>query len=183
MSRVGIYGGTFDPIHRGHLHVITQLFKKDLIDQLLLIPAGQPLLRNSEPSATPDQRRKMCELALSTLPEEIKSKVQVNPIEILRQGPSYAIDTVEAVSQAYPNDQIHLIVGADAFAKMNKWHRAQDLEKMVTVICINRPGYPANGIDIEALDADATSIRQGLSADVPEIVAGFIRENGLYDNQ
>uniref|UniRef100_UPI00404B858D nicotinate-nicotinamide nucleotide adenylyltransferase n=1 Tax=Candidatus Planktophila sp. TaxID=2175601 RepID=UPI00404B858D len=72
MSRVGMYGGTFDPIHRGHLHVITQLFKKDLIDQLLLIPAGQPLLRSCEPTASPKQRRKMCELAVSTLPEEIK---------------------------------------------------------------------------------------------------------------
>ena len=183
MSRVGIYGGTFDPIHRGHLHVITQLFAKDLVDQLLLIPAGQPLLRSSEPAASPEQRRKMCELAVSTLPDEVKKKVSVNPIEILRQGPSYAIDTVEAVSRSFPNDQVYLIVGADAFSKIDQWHKSQELQKMVSVICINRPGYPETGIDIEALDADATSIRQGLSADVPEIVAGFIRENGLYDNQ
>ena len=125
----------------------------------------------------------MCELAVSSLPEEIKNKVRVNPIEILRQGPSYAIDTVESVSQTFPDDQIYLIVGADAFSKMDQWHRVQDLQKMVSVICINRPGYPATGIEIEALDAAATTIRQGLSADVPEIVAGFIRENGLYDNQ
>ncbi len=183
MSRVGIYGGTFDPIHRGHLHVITQLFKKDLIDQLLLIPAGQPLLRSCEPTASGEQRRKMCELAVSTLPEEIKNRVRVNPIEILRAGPSYAIDTVEALSRTFPDDQIYLIVGADAFSKINQWHRAQDLQKMVSVICINRPGYPATGIDIGALDVAATTIRQGLNADVPEIVAGFIRENGLYDNQ
>lgn len=183
MSRVGIYGGTFDPIHRGHLHVITQLFKKDLIDQILLIPAGQPLLRSCEPTASGEQRRTMCELAVSTLPEEIKNKVRVNPIEIMRLGPSYAIDTVEAISQTFPDDQIYLIVGADAFSKMDQWHRAHDLQKLVSVICINRPGYPATGIDIGALDAAATTIRQGLSADVPEIVAGFIRENGLYDNQ
>lgn len=183
MSRVGIYGGTFDPIHRGHLHVITQLFKRDLIDQLLLIPAGQPLLRSCEPTASGEQRRKMCELAVSTLPEEIKNKVRVNPIEILRAGPSYAIDTVEGLSRTFPDDQIYLIVGADAFSKMDQWHRAEELQKMVSVICINRPGYPATGIDIGALDAAATTIRQGLSADVPEIVAGFIRENGLYDNQ
>jgi nicotinate-nucleotide adenylyltransferase len=182
LSRVGIYGGTFDPIHRGHLHVITQLFKRDLIDQILLIPAGQPLLRSCEPTASGEQRRKMCELAVSSLPEEIKNKVRVNPIEILRQGPSYAIDTVESVSQTFPDDQIYLIVGADAFSKMDQWHRVQDLQEMVSVICINRPGYPATGIDIDALDASATTIRQGLSADVPEIVAGFIRENGLYDN-
>jgi len=157
LSRVGIYGGTFDPIHLGHLHVITQLFKKDLIDQLFLIPAGQP--------------------------QEIKNKVSVNPIEILRQGPSYAIDTVEALHHAYPEDELFLVLGADAYAKINQWERVDELKDLVSIICINRPGYPATGIDIEALDAAATSIRQGLSADVPEIVAGFIRENGLYDNQ
>jgi len=183
LSRVGIYGGTFDPIHRGHLHVITQLFEKDLIDQLLLVPAGQPLLRVLVPTASAEQRRRMCELAVSELPEDIKNKVQVNPIEILRQGPSYAIDTVEAVISTFPEDQIYLILGADAFSKIDQWHQADELQKMVRIICINRPGYPATGIDIEALDTAATTIRQGLSADVPEIVAAFIRENGLYDNQ
>ena len=183
MSRVGIYGGTFDPIHLGHLHVITQLFEKDLVDQLLVVPAGQPLLRDSQPEATPEQRRMMCQLAVSTLPAAIKSKVSVNPIEILRHGPSYAIDTVEAVKAAYPGDQIYLVIGADAFAKIDKWHRSDELQEMVSIICINRPGYASLGIDIAALEVAATTIRQGLSADVPEIVAAFIRENGLYDNQ
>ncbi|MEI7540658.1 MAG: nicotinate (nicotinamide) nucleotide adenylyltransferase [Actinomycetes bacterium] len=184
MSRVGIYGGTFDPIHLGHLHVITQLFEKDLVDQLLVIPAGQPLLRTSQPLASPEQRRTMCQLAVSTLPLAFKSKVSVNPIEILRQGPSYAIDTVEAIKAAYPTgDQFFLVVGADAFSKIDQWHRAQELQKMVSIICIDRPGYPSQGIDIAALEVAATTIRQGLSAEVPEIVAAFIRENGLYDNQ
>ena len=183
MSRVGIYGGTFDPIHRGHLHVITQLIEKDLVDQLIVIPAGQPLLRDSQPIATPEQRRMMCQLAVSTLPLEIARKVSVNPIEILRQGPSYAIDTVEEIKAAYPlGDQIYLVVGADAFAKIDKWHRSDELQAMVSIICINRPGYASQGIDISALEVASTTIRQGLSADVPEIVAAFIRENGLYDN-
>ena len=183
MSRVGIYGGTFDPIHLGHLHVITQLFEKDLVDQLLVIPAGQPLLRTSQPSASAEQRRTMCQLAVSTLPEAIKSKVSVNPIEILRQGPSYAIDTVEEIQAAYPGDEIFLVVGADAYSKLDQWHRAEDLKKMVSIICIDRPGYASHGIDIAALEVAATTIRAGLSADVPEIVAAFIRENALYDNQ
>jgi len=87
------------------------------------------------------------------------------------------------VISTFPDDQIYLILGADAFSKIDQWHRADELQKMVRIICINRPGYPATGIEIGALDAAATSIRQGLSADVPEIVAAFIRENGLYDNQ
>ena len=182
MSRVGIYGGTFDPIHNGHLHVISQLIEKKIIDRLILIPAGQPLLRENAPKASGANRRTMCQLAISTLPREISSHVEVNPIEILREGPSYAIDTVEAVRSSYPNDEIFLIMGADAYSKIDQWHRADELHTMVSIICINRPGFPAHGIDIAALDVSATAVRAGLSADVPEIVAAFMRENRLYDN-
>lgn len=182
MSRVGIYGGTFDPIHLGHLHVITQLFEKDLVDQLLVVPAGQPLLRDNAPIASAQQRRAMCQLALSDLPSDIAAKVQVNPIEILRMGPSYAIDTVEAVAQNYPDDSLVLIIGQDAADKLDQWHRKDELRAMVEFLVIGRPGYTGNGVDIGALDVAATTIRQGLSADVSSSVAAFIRENNLYDN-
>ena len=182
MSRVGIYGGTFDPIHLGHLHVITQLFEKDLVDQLLVIPAGVPLLRENAPIATGQQRRTMCQLALADLPAEIASNVQVNPIEILRTGPSYAIDTVEAVAQNYPDDTIVLVIGQDAAEKLNQWHRIDELREMVEFLIIARPGFTGDGVDIGALNVAATTIRQGLSADVSSSVAAFIRENNLYDN-
>ncbi len=182
MSRVGIYGGTFDPIHQGHLHVITQLFEKDLVDQLLVIPAGEPLLRSHAPVASAQQRRTMCQLALADLPSEIAAKVQVNPIEVLRTGPSYAIDTVEAVAQNFPGDTIILVIGQDAAEKLDQWHRIEELRTMVQFLVIGRPGYSGDGIDIGALDVSATTIRQGLSAEVSSSVAAFIRENNLYDN-
>jgi len=182
LSRVGIYGGTFDPIHLGHLHVITQLFEKDLVDQLLLIPAGQPLLREGAPIATAQQRRAMCQIALADLPAEIASKVQVNPIEVLRMGPSYAIDTVEAVKQNFSDDTIVLVIGQDAAEKLDQWHRIDELRAMVEFVVIARPGYEGDGIDIGALNVAATTIREGLSADVSSSVASFIRENNLYDN-
>ncbi len=180
MSRVGIYGGTFDPIHAGHLHVITELIKRKIVDYLLIIPAGVPLLREGAPEASGSQRSAMCQLALSSLPNEFAAQVEVSPIEILRGGPSYAIDTVEAVIAAYPNDEIFLIVGGDAYANFSQWHRANELEKMVEILVINRPGYPQSGLDIQALDLAATDIRAGKSMDIPVSVATFIRENGLY---
>ncbi len=182
MSRVGIYGGTFDPIHLGHLHVITQLFEKDLVDQLLVVPAGEPLLRDNAPIASAAQRRAMCQLALSDLPPVIASKVQVNPIEVLRMGPSYAIDTVEAVAQNFPGDTIVLVIGQDAAEKLDQWHRIEELRTMVQFLVIGRPGYSGDGIDIGALNVSATTIRQGLSAEVSSSVAAFIRDNNLYDN-
>jgi nicotinate-nucleotide adenylyltransferase len=182
LSRVGIYGGTFDPIHVGHLHVITQLIEKDLVDQLLVIPAGDPLLRQYAPIATGQQRRTMCQLAMADLPADVAAKVQVNPIEILRTGPSYAIDTVEAVAQNYPGDTIVLVIGQDAAEKLEQWHRIDELRGMVEFLIIGRPGYAGNGADIGALNVAATTIRQGLSAEVSSSVAAFIRENNLYDN-
>ena len=166
----------------GHLHVITQLIEKKIVDQLLVVPAGQPLLRDQAPRASAQQRRTMCQLALSDLPTEVASKVQVNPIEVLRTGPSFAIDTVEAVVQSYPDDQIVLIVGQDAADKLDLWHRIDELRTMVEFVVISRPGYQGNGIDIGALPVAATTIREGLSADVSSSVAAFIRENNLYDN-
>jgi len=182
LSRVGIYGGTFDPIHLGHLHVITQLIEKQIVDQLLVVPAGEPLLRSQAPRATAQQRRTMCQLALSDLHLDVASKVQVNPIEVLRTGPSYAIDTVEAVKQNFPADTIVLIIGQDAADKLEQWHRIDQLRTMVEFVVIARPGYEGDGIDIGALPVAATTIREGLSADVSSSVATFIRENNLYDN-
>ena len=124
----------------------------------------------------------MCQLAVSTLPTNISQHVEVNPIEILRDGPSYGIDTVEAVRTAYPEDEIFLIMGSDAYSKIDQWHRADELHKLASIICINRPGYAQHGIDIAALDVSASEVRAGLSADVPEIVAAFIGKNKLYDN-
>ncbi len=182
MSRVGIYGGTFDPIHLGHLRVITQLIEKKLVDQLLVVPAGEPLLRENAPIATAQQRRTMCQLALADLPAAVANKVQVNPIEVLRIGPSYAIDTVEAVAQNFPDDTIVLVIGQDAAEKLDQWHRIDELRGMVEFLIIGRPGYSGDGVDIGALNVAATTIRQGLSADLPSSVAAFIRENNLYDN-
>ena len=164
------------------MHVITQLIEKKIVDQLLVVPAGEPLLRVQAPRASAQQRRAMCQLALSDLAQNVASKVQVNPIEVLRTGPSYAIDTVEAVAQNYPDDTLVLVIGQDAAEKLEQWHRIDELREMVEFVVIGRPGFEGNGIDIGALDVAATSIREGLSADVSSSVASFIRENNLYDN-
>jgi nicotinate-nucleotide adenylyltransferase len=180
LSAVGIYGGTFDPIHLGHLHVITQLLQREIVDRLLIVPAGQPLLRPDSPQASGAQRRAMCQLAIDSLPTEIRSRVEVNPIEVLRDGPSYAIDTVDAVAATYPDAQIILFVGSDAFANIGKWHRVEELKNKCRIIVIERPGYSFEGLDISALDISATQIREGSSNQIPQSVAHYIKENGLY---
>ncbi len=181
MARLGLYGGTFDPIHIGHMHVITQLLRRDIVDRIIIFPAGQPRLRDNDPVATGAQRRAMCEAAVSDLPADISSLVEVNPIEILREGPSYTIDTVEAVAQTYPDDSLHLIIGSDAYAKLEQWHRIEDLKKLVTFIIIERPASESQiGLDIAALDIASTGIREGSSREYSPSVAQFVKEHHLY---
>jgi nicotinate-nucleotide adenylyltransferase len=181
MAKIAIYGGTFDPIHIGHLHVISEIISRGLADKILLIPAGQPQLRDTQPIASASDRRAMCQVALRDLPAQVSGKVEVNPIEILRQGPSFTIDTVEAVAQSYPEDQIALIVGTDAFTKIDQWHRASELQDMVEFIVIDRPEFPGkSNLDIGALNISATQVRAGDLASVSPHVATYIKEHHLY---
>ena len=163
------------------MHVITQLLRRDIVDRIIIFPAGQPRLRDNQPVATGAQRRAMCEAAVKDLPADIASRVEVNPIEILREGPSYTIDTVEAVAQTYPEDSYHLIIGSDAYAKLDQWHRVDDLKNLVTFIIIERPGSDSQvGLDIAALDVASTGIREGSSREYSPSVAHFIKEHHLY---
>jgi His/Glu/Gln/Arg/opine family amino acid ABC transporter permease subunit len=105
----------------------------------------------------------------------------IGPIEILRQGPSFTIDTVEAVAQSYPEDQIALIVGTDAFTKIDQWHRESELQDMVEFIVIDRPEFPGkSNLDIGALNISATQVRAGDLASVSPHVATYIKEHHLY---
>ena len=181
MAKIAIYGGTFDPIHLGHLHVITEVIRLEIADRILLIPAGQPRLREHEPIATAQDRRAMCQAATKDLSPEVAAKVEVNPIEILRMGPSYSIDTVEAVAQTYPDDQILLILGTDAFSKISDWHRSNELQDMVDFIVIDRPEFPGSpNLDINALNVSATAVRAGEFEKVSPHVAAYIKEHNLY---
>lgn len=181
MRRIGIYGGTFDPIHNGHLHVITQLITRSLVDQLILIPAGSPWLRESAPLAPGLNRLAMCELALSELPDSIGAHVEVSDSEIKRSGPTYTIDTVLEIKKAHPDDALVLIVGTDAYAQFDKWHRHEELAKLVEIIVIDRPEFPgASTLDIGALNVSATAVRSGQTDLVPQVISTYIKESGLY---
>ena len=181
MERLGIYGGTFDPMHLGHLHLIEQVISRKIVDQLLVVPAGDPQLRDHAPFATGAQRKAMCWAALKDLPSEVASKVEVSSIEILRQGPSYTIDTLEAVKQTYPRHQLVLILGSDAYKRINEWHRAKELKAMVEFVVIDRPQHDGQSTHkIDALDVSSTQVRSGMSQAVSPSVAAYIKEHNLY---
>ena len=121
----------------------------------------------------------MCKLAVNDLPSGVKEKVTVSDIEIKRHGPSYAIDTVEELEKS--GDDLFWIIGSDAYAKIDKWHRAEDLKERVSFIVIDRPGDNGDGLDIGALDISATEIRNDSQVNgTSPSVRKFITERKLY---
>ena len=178
-KRTGLFGGTFDPIHNGHLRVVVELISRKVVDQIILIPAGEPLLRENGPKVDAQTRLEMCKLAVNDLPSGVKEKVSVSDIEIKRNGPSYAIDTVEQLAKS--GDDLYWIIGSDAYAKIDKWHRSEELQEKVSFIVIDRPGDNGDGLDIGALDISATEIRNDSQVNgTSPSVRKFITERKLY---
>lgn len=181
-KKIGIYGGTFDPIHNGHLRVVVELLTRKVVDQIVLVPAGQPLLKENQPIAKSEDRLKMCQLAITDLPSDIRNKVLVSDVEINRPGPSYAIDTVDFFEKENPSKELFWILGSDAYSNIENWHRSVELQEKVNFIVIDRPGTAdGSAMDIDAIDISSTKIRNDKTfSAVSTSVRKYILEKKLY---
>jgi nicotinate-nucleotide adenylyltransferase len=186
---VALFGGTFDPIHAGHLRVIEKLANK--FDLIMVIPAKDPQLKDSAVIASAEDRLTMCELALDDLPESIKDKVALNDIEYNRSGPTYTYDTLHQLRGFFPRDNFTLILGTDSAAQLGKWKRGKDLPNMAKILVVARPGVPKREfaqIEIDALELSSTQIREklisgdreGIAELLSPQVAQYISEHNLY---
>ena len=134
-QRVGLYGGSFDPLHLGHLLVAQAAFEENQLDRLIFIPtARSPFKPNSLPAPAP-LRAAMLRRALAGL-----RHFEVDTLEIERGGISYSIDTVRTYQQRYPNAQFFWLIGADHVAQLSDWRESDVLAQAVTFIVIPRPG-------------------------------------------
>jgi nicotinate-nucleotide adenylyltransferase len=192
IKKCAIYGGTFDPIHNGHLHLVKELIHGGEFEKVIIVPAGLPSQKEAVASAK--DRLEMTKLGVS---EVLGSNYlyEVNDSEIERSGPSFAIDTATEISNRYPEYEIYWIIGSDIVANIAKWHRFGELAKIVKFLIIERPGfklseYPADLKfdirEIEAKDISASEIRnlinngKDISTLVPQSVLHYIRQNRLY---
>ena len=130
-----MYGGTFDPIHFGHLAVARDIQIQFALNHILFIPASQSPFREP-PIASGEHRLAMVRLAIADTTE-----FQASAIDIHRSGPSFMIDTVEKISDKHPEWDLFLIVGADAFAELPAWRRSEDLLKAVAMIVVPRSTF------------------------------------------
>ncbi len=186
--RLGVLGGTFDPVHIGHL-VLAEAAREQLsLDRVIFIPAGIQWRKGGRKIAAAEHRAAMVALAIEGNPA-----FELSTVEIVRSGPSYTADTLEALHGLYKDAELFFIVGRDALADMPNWVRPERILELATVVVAERAGEAAGGGGFEAVRVEmpemgvsATDIRERVAAGrtirylVPETVEAYIREHGLY---
>lgn len=186
--RTGILGGTFDPIHIGHLHAGETALHQAALNRVLFLPAGDPWQKSGSDVSEATHRLAMTRLAVDGVPG-----FEVDDRETMRDGPTYTIDTLET----FPEDEeLFLILGADAAVGIPTWHRAEDVLERATVLVVPRAGADPTGVvdlvprcvflDMGVLEVSGTEIRAKAAAGepyrflVPAPVFDYIEVNSLY---
>lgn len=179
--RIGLFGGSFDPIHSGHLCIVDQLLKHSDLDEIWFCPAYTNPHKLDHPPAPPEHRLKMLELALEDTPFKILDW------EINREGPSYTVDTVRALKKKYPQHEWRLVVGDDTLKHFKDWKEPDVLVEMAPLLVV--PRFKENPLQITPMDVSSTEIRvklrKGESCEglLPAKVIDYILKNQLYSKQ
>ena len=187
--RIGVFGGTFDPLHEGHLVVADEVYARLQLDELLFVPAGDPWQKAT--GASEDDRLAMVILGLRG-----HSNFAVSTVAIDRPGATYTVDTLRDLRHKYPDAELFFIVGADAYVGIGSWKDSEMLPELAEFVVVSRPGDHADGdptphsgvnwLEIPALPVSSTQCRQrvrdGLSLEglVPGEVATYITDHHLY---
>lgn len=188
--RIGIYGGTFDPIHRIHIHIGRTALTSLALDEVLFVVASQPPHKQCKGLTPAAQRYAMVEAALAEEPGLTPSRVEID-----RGGPSYTVDTIEAIHALHPECELFLILGEDSIEEFPGWYAPQRILDVAHLVAAGRPGYtsPENVLQCPVLhlpiiesDLSSTTLREALEQGgdvekwVPEAVLRYIREKELY---
>jgi nicotinate-nucleotide adenylyltransferase len=200
--KIGLLGGTFDPVHNGHLALGEAARERVPLDRVVFVPAGQPWLklRQALPVSSPEDRLAMVRLAIAGKPY-----FELSRREIERTGPTYTVDTIEEFQKDPGNygDDFYFIAGGDSLDKLPQWHRVERLVRICHIVAVPRAGHPPPDleglarevpgfreslirVDISIPDISATDIRRRIAEGkfyehlVPPAVASYIREHHLY---
>jgi len=187
LRKIGIYGGTFDPIHHGHLILAREALETLGLEKVIFVPATVSPLKES-PAASAEIRLAMLQAAVKS-----ETSFEVDDCELLRAPPSYAIDTVEQIRKRESDAEIIYLIGEDNIATLNQWHRVKELQALVRFVVLERAGLEAqHGYEVvhRKIDISATDIRNRVASErsirylVPAMVEEMIRRENLYqENQ
>ena len=198
LTAIGILGGTFDPIHVGHLAVAEEAREALVLDRVLFVPAGQPPHKVPGSVGRVGDRVAMVQLAIADNPA-----FELSMIEVQRDGLSYTVDTVEALARTYPDARLHLLLSAETFAELPTWHEPERLFEAARMAVVPREGYPAPDpawlarafpgregrveyLGGPRLELSSTALRARVAAGrsirylVPQAVEAYIADHDLY---
>jgi nicotinate-nucleotide adenylyltransferase len=180
-ERVGVFGGTFDPVHIAHLVAALAARQALGLDRVVLVVAGDPWQKQRTVVASAEDRLAMTRAAVEEL--DRCAGLEVSALEVERPGPTYTIDTLRALSAT--NRDLFLIVGADVATRLDTWHRARDVRAAATLVTVSRDGVHGD-LRIPRLDVSSTDLRarvawgQPIDLLVPAGAVRVIRERRLY---
>jgi nicotinate-nucleotide adenylyltransferase len=185
--RLGIFGGSFDPPHVGHLLVVADAFETLRLDHLVFVPAALQPLKAGQAGANARQRLEMVRLLVDDDP-----RFSVDPIEIEREGLSYTVDTLAAFAERHPEAERFFLLGRDVLASFGQWRDPERVLQLATLAVMQRAGetgpVPAGAVRVETrrVDLSSTEIRdrartgRTIRGFVPEAVAAYIAAQRLY---
>ena len=194
--KLGVLGGTFDPVHLGHL-ILAEVAREQLgLERVLFVPAGQPWRKGERTVATAEQRVAMLRLAMAG-----NASFELSTVELERPGPSYTVDTLQWLHEQRPGAELLFLLGADALVDLPHWHQPQRIQELATLAVARRSGEPQTDLESEGhadrtgylvpldmpfVEISASEIRERVRSGrsirylVPDAVEAYIREQGLY---
>lgn len=189
--KLGIFGGTFDPPHVGHLIIAQEIHLELALDKLLFVPAGDPPHKPNRPITPGWIRLEMLKAAICD-----DARFEVSDVEVRRDGPSFTIDTLRGLSSAHPQAELFLVMGADQLAEFASWREPDAIRRIATLVAFSRGGHwPDLGtdtpvrVDVPRIDVSSTDIRRRIAVGepvtflVPAQVEGLIVRHGLYQDE
>jgi nicotinate-nucleotide adenylyltransferase len=190
--KIGFMGGSFDPVHFGHLIAAQDALERGGLDRLVFMPAAQAALKPGAVQASAEARLGMLRAAVGD-----DARFEVSDFEVKKGGVSYTIETVRAMRVRFPDDELAWVIGADQVERLHQWQEIGELVKLVEFVALARPGWAkgermdipglrlrwCEGHDIEISSTEVRErVRAGLPVDwmIPHKTVEYVRENGLY---
>ena len=197
MAKIGIFGGTFDPIHNGHFSIACEAKKRLSLDCVILVPAGDPPHKSKKKGTDKAHRLRLTELVFAG-----KEGFLVSDYEIQKDGPAYSVDLIRYFKECYPEDELFFVIGADSFRDLPTWWHYRELLEMVHFVVLSRPDtekaellslfsgdevpprvfyFSDMAVDISSTQVRALAYRgEDIGALVPDVVLEYINEHQLY---